>query len=255
MHIKSHKRLTCFIFLVGITFLATSVGITGSLASPEVTISDIRISNVWDVSFTVTWLTNNSTVGEIHYGTSPGSLDMVAYDNRGTSTSARTHFVQIGGLSEQTTYYFDIHSGGMVDDNGGSHYTITTGPTITIPTPDNAYGQVFKSNGSTPAEGCLVFIQAQDGDGMGDSGLGTQLSWYTDSDGWWFTSLANSRIPDLSTLFSYSSSGDNVNIEVECASFGTTSQVVDTADDAPAPSMILEGPDLINIYLPFLEKP
>jgi len=36
------------------------------------------------------------------------------------------HFVKLGGLKEQTTYYFYVQSGTTVDNNNGQYYQFTT---------------------------------------------------------------------------------------------------------------------------------
>jgi hypothetical protein len=221
--------------------LTIGLGMTPSHASTaDVIIHDIKTTNINDQSITISWLTNVNTTGEIHYGTAPDKLDQVGQDDRGASTSDDTHYVILNALNPDTTYYFDVYSNGTIDDNQGNHYSVATGPTISIPASDTIYGQVYLSNGTTPAEGCIVYIILEDADGAGSTGQALSLSSLVDKDGWWFTNLASSRLQDLSDYFSYSASGDHILLNAQCANDGTAEQTVDTGSDSPAPDMITQ---------------
>ena len=128
-------------------------------------ISSVRTTNVRDTSFTVSWLTDLPASSEVRYGSDPNHLNETAYDQRGEATSDDTHFVTVNGLLPNTTYYFDVVSGGTIDDNGGTHYAVSTGSTLGVPGSDTISGQVFLT-GTTPAEGSLVYITLSDADGV-----------------------------------------------------------------------------------------
>src|SRR3990170_7422878 len=129
--------------LLGIFLLL--VGITGGVylvelgpqslttrAGPEVTPSEVTITNITDHSFTVSWFTETAALGLVRYGTQPSPLDLSALDDRdtgqGSSHTSSTHHVTVENLSEQTTYYFELVSGtGSTSfTNNGQPYTITT---------------------------------------------------------------------------------------------------------------------------------
>ena len=59
---------------------ADSSATSFTLASPS--ISQIRITNVRDVSFTVSWLTDSPAAGHLNYGPTT-ALGATAYDDRG----------------------------------------------------------------------------------------------------------------------------------------------------------------------------
>jgi len=204
---------------------------------------NIRNTNINDVTFTVSWITDTAEVGQINYGTAPDNLSNIAYDDRGESTSDDTHYVTIypsGGLALKTTYYFDIVSGGVTYDNGGNHYTCTTGPTLTPASPGGlVYGKVYKNDGTTFAEGTIVYITVEDNNGVGSSGSSEVLSSLVNSSGVWDVSINTVRVEDLSAYFNYSSSGDNVKVSAQGAGDGAASQTVDTDNDKPAPDMTL----------------
>ena len=209
---------------------------TGLTSGETPTISHVQISNVRDTGFTVSWVTDISSTGEVHFGTTPG-LGQVAYDDRGSGVLDDTHHVTIGGLMPETTYYFDVVSGATTDDNGGAHYSVSTGPTLSLPAVDTIYGQVFQANGSTPAEGTIVYIELRDADGS-DSSAGL-LSTLVDADGWWYANLAEARTEHPDAYFVYSAGGDEVSLTAQGADDGTARQIVDTADDSPALAMSL----------------
>lgn len=227
--------------------IATSIlGLAPIAVSTSATvISEVRTTNVRDNTFVVSWVTDQTATGEVHYGTDASDLNQTAEDDRGAGTNDDTHYVTLMDLSPETTYYFDIVSGGTTDDNGGAHYTVTMGPVLSPPASDTIYGQVFKADGTTPAEGAIVYITLRDADGSDSSGEAAPLSSLVDDTGYWHASLGNARTPDLSSYFSYSVSGDEVELVAQGAGDGTASQVVDTANDFPAGDMVLVlGADL-----------
>jgi immune inhibitor A len=209
------------------------------------TISEVEVTNVRDTSFTVSWITDIPSDGHVNYGTDSANLDQTAYDDRGAETSDDTHYVELLGLTPETTYYFDVVSDGTVDDNNGDHYSVTTGPTLDLPSSDTIYGQVFKEDGTTPAEGTIVYITLKDNDGLGSSNQAAKMSSLVDSNGYWTTNLGNARLADLSAYFEYSASGDSVMLLAKGAAEGCARQTVDTSADYPAADMILSG-----CYLP-----
>ena len=126
-----------------------------------------------------------------------------------------------------------------MDDNDGHHYSVTTGPTIGLPESDTIYGQVFKSDGTTPAQGTIVYITLKDNNGLGSSGQAAMMSSLVESSGYWFANLGNARQADLSAYFVYSASGDKVMLLAKGAAEGCASQTVNTSADAPAAPMTL----------------
>ena len=207
--------------------------------SMPVTISDVRTTNVRDTSFTVSWLTNVDADGEVHYGTDPANLNQTAYDDRGAGTSDDTHYVTLTDLTPNTNYYFDVVSGSTTDDNGGAHYSVTTGPTLGLPASDTIYGQVFKEDGTTLAEGTIVYITLRDADGSGSPDEAAPLSALVDDTGYWYANLGNARTADLSGYFDYSASGDWVLLKAQGAADGVGCLAVNTAEDTPAAPIVL----------------
>jgi hypothetical protein len=210
-------------------------------------ITDVRVSNVSDNSATLTWITDKAASGEVHFGASSG-LGRIAHDDRGVSTSSRTHHVTLSSLAPSTTYFFYVTSADTVDDNGGAFYQFATGPTLTPPAPDLIYGQVFLPDGVTPAAGAMLYATLHDGNGQGSPGDAALLSYVirSDDDGYWNVNLGNARTTDLAQPFQYSPAGDQVRLYATDGSGCEAEQVVDTANDTPALPMTLTCPTQVT---------
>jgi len=215
-------------------------------------ISQVQISSVRDTGFTVSWVTDIATTGDIHFGDTP-SLGQVAYDDRGPGVADDTHHVTVSGLTPESTYYFDVVSGATTDDNDGTHYSVSSGPTLSLPAVDTIYGQVFRADGSTPAEGTIVYIRLRDADGSDSSGGAGRLSAVVDGSGWWYANLAEARTQASDGYFIYSAAGDEVSLTAQGAADGMGGQIVDTASDAPAPATTLTAMS-VQTYLPLTVK-
>ena len=186
----------------------------------------VKVTNVRDTSFTVSWSTGVIATGWVNYGTSP-ALGQTAYDDRGAKAIRESHHVTLQGLSPQTTYYFEVVSGATVDDHEGSCYQVTTGPTLELPASHSIYGQVFESDGVTPAEGAIVYITLRDADGVGSPGKAGAMSALVDAGGWWQVNLGNAQLADGTGYFGYSAAGDAVTLVTRGVGGGLVSRTVD----------------------------
>jgi len=156
-----------------VLLIAVSIGITTFLAGgntffeinagPTNIPNAVKITNVTDESFTVTYSTDDDVVGTLNYGLEPISLDNLVLDDRDQLsqkvTKRNSHSITLKGLQPQTTYYFSITSDDEVFLNNESPYNAKTGsiisktPTTQIP----ITGKVLLPDGSTPDEG-LIYV-------------------------------------------------------------------------------------------------
>jgi hypothetical protein len=210
-------------------------------------IRDLRISNVSDNSATISWLTDLAVNGMVFFGPSQ-TLGQIVHDDRGAATSSRTHHVTLASLTPVTTYYFYVASADTMDDNSGVLYQFTTGPTLPPTSPDLIYGQVFLPDGATPAAAALVYITLHNADGLGSAGDAAPLSYVilATDDGYWSVDLGNARTANNQQVFQYSLSGDQVRLVATDGSACMAEQVVDTANDDPAPAMTLTCPTQVS---------
>ncbi len=195
----------------------------------------MRFSNVRDTSFSVSWLTEDVVTGSVQVSTSPPTgtrAGQVRQSQVWRSEAGQAHHVTITGLLPETTYYVTVHGGSATDDNHGRGFQVTTGPTLTLPDSDNAYGTIRLGNGS-PAAGCTVLARVVNGNVSGSSGQSALLSAQTDASGSWIINLGNARTESLDAPFVYSASGDALALEVQCSPTRQAAQTVDTAADAP----------------------
>lgn len=204
-------------------------------AGPEYAPKQVKITNVSDRSFSVSWVTDQNTSGFIRYGTTE-SLGTTVADDRdqlsGQTGNYQVHHVTVRGLSPNTNYFFKIGSGPSTNlyDSSGSAYTVTTGATLGAPVDsETAYGKVVNA-AQTPADGAIVYVTI---DGA------TPLSTLVKSSGSWAIPLSSIRSQNLSSFYSYDKSGDIINIEVLGPSGQATTGISDTQNDQPVPTITL----------------
>ncbi len=201
-----------------------AMGLNAPTMMPGAT-SNVRVTNLSDKGFTVSWVTNVAAAGQVNYDTTP-TLGRQQADDLGAGPY--THHVSLGGLAPSVTYYFDVVSDGQTDDNGGLHYSVTTGPTLAIPSMDTIYGQVFRPDGVTPVAGAIVYVTVADRNGSGSSDRSAPLSALSDADGYWFVNLASIRAADYAAYFSYSAAGgDDLELQANDGPPGVAALTVD----------------------------
>ncbi|MEW6094907.1 MAG: fibronectin type III domain-containing protein [bacterium] len=207
---------------------------------PVVTDIPYRETNITATQFTISWTSTTEEIGKVNYDTNPNSLSHSANDDRGAGYVDDTHHVTITGLKEDTLYYYDVVSGGVVDDNNGFHYKVRTGADI-IPNPGNrlVQGVVYKQGRLEYADGAIVYIQLQDVDKEGNLGNSSWASILV-TNGDWLYNLVNLRTADLQSFFDeYSDDKDNLYLFAEGALDGTDTQTIHPINGNPAPYMEL----------------
>ncbi len=180
--------------VVGVFFISTGPGVFAPRAAPGEEPTKIRISNITDTGFTVSFLTDAVTSGFVKYGKQANALKNQASDDRDQLTGKvgtyTTHHITVAGLESNTLYYFVIGtgSGTVFGDPSGNPYTVETGAKISTAPPQalTIYGDVL-TNASTPAEGSLVYVSLE---GAGE------VSALVKSSGRWAIPLSHARTPD-----------------------------------------------------------
>lgn len=82
----------------------------------------VRVANISANSAAISWQTTEPVVGQVEYGTTPGSFLL-----RATETSPTTnHNVSLSPLLPETIYYFRIRVGEEIYDDNGAPYSFTT---------------------------------------------------------------------------------------------------------------------------------
>lgn len=214
-------------------YLVQKRGVWFLRAEPKATPQQIRITNISDNSFTVSWITEIEVLGFVKYGVTP-SLTETVVDERdkisGKTTPYFCHHVKVASLSPGTKYYFKIGSGKGLFDNQGKLFEVTTafvlGPP---PAADTVYGTILKPDGAI-AEGVLVYLSLANS---------IPLSALTESSGNWAIPLSVARTVNLSSYITYDPDASVEEIFVQGGPLGTATAVVTTKNDSPVPPITL----------------
>lgn len=190
--------------IAGTLLFSQGTGVFSPRASAETSPKSIKITNVSDSSFTVSFITDAATPGFVSYGKTESDINSQASDDRdqltGTVSNYSLHHITVRGLDQNTQYFFKIGTGsGTLFDNNNMPFSVTTAQrTGTPPTAKTIYGSVTNAAGA-PAEGAVVYVSAP------NSG---QMSSLVKSSGSWAIPLSNARTPDGTTYASINDSDE-----------------------------------------------
>ena len=235
--------------IAGLLAIATGVfgppaGVAHAQALPAAVIRSVRVSNVRDIAFTVTWVTDVATGGQVRWGPDGAStLTSVAGDRRGDTVQSTVHSVTVSGVSPATTYRFDVVSGATTDSSGGTHYAVTTGATLGLTSPDVAYGTVTKRDGGVP-DGAIVTLTATSA--AGTSAPLTSVMVAADA-GYWVIDLGGLRTATLDAPFALTDA-TTLTVSVDGGADGLASGTVSLAGGRTG-TLILKMVDDITMPL------
>ncbi|TXH62560.1 MAG: hypothetical protein E6Q84_01015 [Thiothrix sp.] len=106
--------------------------------------TQIKITNIADNKFSVSWTTKAPSQGKIEYGLVGEKITLLKGDDRGDNYRGSTHHVSVVNLQPNTQYAFRI----LVNenarfDNNGTPYAVNTASIINeIPAARSLYGQI-----------------------------------------------------------------------------------------------------------------
>jgi len=173
------------VYLERTTQLITSSA--SSSSAPEM----IRVTNLSDTYFTVSWFTANPETGAVLL--TDGNSQTTHVDDRDTDLIPRartTHHITLRGLKESTDYRISIVSGKQTCSSNNNCTQLTQKTLTRISTPLNLppiHGSVI-SKDNKPSEGSVVYVTI---------GKNFPLSTQTDSAGIWVIPLTNLRSENL----------------------------------------------------------
>lgn len=214
-------------------FLVKSDQVFFLRADPEITPREIKISNLTDASFTVSWITSKPVSGFVQ--NEKGEEKRVFGDDRdqlaGQVGHYTTHHVTVKNLESASNYVFRIGSGGKMFDDNGQPFRVSTGATLiqAPPATDPAYGEVKTADGK-PATGAIVYLSLP--------GAILQSTLVKPS-GSWLITLSLARSKDLSQYATYNRESSLIEIFVQGGQLGTTNTTIETRADSPAPALTL----------------
>lgn len=232
-----------------ILFLLTGTGVflvqnqkkITSSASPSITPEQVKITNLTDRNFTISWFTDKPIQGFVTFGSSK-SVGTVISEN----SPSQIHYITIENLKPSTIYYFKIGSGKDIFDNNGLPYETKTGPTIsTLPDPDIIFGDVATSSGSFVPR-AIVYITA--------GGI-APISALTNTNGRWTIPLSTTRSATLQAYATYDKNKTLLDIRVQTSEGKNTSVKVYSSSAHPVPTITIgQNQDFTNIQKPVNEK-
>ena len=204
-----------------------------TVVATEIIPEKVRITNVADDKFSVSWTTQNSTLGAVEYGVLGEKITTKVLDDRDNDNEAsyQTHHVTIDGLQPSTQYAFRILSGEKLTrfDNNGSPYTAATGPVIgATPASVNLYGNVHLPS-KQMASGAIVYLTLP--------GSPTASTLVNESGNYAIT-LSTIRNSDLRTYAVFDPSATVGSVTVEGGTLQST-VAVSLANSAPVPTITL----------------
>ncbi len=214
--------LGVLILLAGVitgVFLINSKQIFKLSADIDATPKNVRLTNITDSSFTVTWTTDIESNGFIKWGKGEFSLSKVALEE-GTDKSF-VHSVNVMGADSNSNVLFKISFNGKDYDNEGIPWqTKTLSVKSSSGTSLIASGTILKSDASTPAK-ALVYLTIN----------GSVLSTLTSDEG-------NYIIP-ISTYINNITDNTTIEISVQGGLLGSSQSVIYPQTIKSVPTMIL----------------
>lgn len=185
---------------------------------------DVRITNIADSSFTVSWTTANEATSFVQWGEGTENPSKTEADE--VQEKGLIHSVTIRGLKPQSTYNFKINSNGAGYDNNGINWTVTTG--ASLPSPKEAItasGTVLGSS-STPSANTLVYVTI---------GGASPMSTVTSKSGSWIIPISTMRTKDLSGYLTIDKNNDILEVFVQVSSSENASAQAYVSGANPVP--------------------
>src|ERR1035437_3866186 len=214
--------------LFGILLITLGVGVTtflvnqGILFKSNASLTDqpqnVRITNITDGSFSVSYETESKVIGSLNYGEDQ-KLGKSSLDDRdqqtGNLTSYNIHNITVRNLSPQKKYFFSINSGQEAYINSDQPFEVTSGLNISAspPSQDPISGKILLSDGTTPKE-AIVYVTADNSQ---------VISTLAKPDGSYILPLNSLRTNDLSSYYTFSG---NVNVMMLVFGDSLTSNVL-----------------------------
>ena len=224
--------------IIGIVILIVSIGAGVCLiknrqlfrlgAIPDIAPKDVRISNITDSSFTVSWTTDKETSGFVKWGKNQTSLDKVESDT--ISEKGTTHSISVRSLTPLAQYYFKINSDGTDFDNQGTVWQIKTGSSLVEPQKNIIISGNLLTQGGKVVKDALVYFSI---------GGGSTLSTVTSKNGSWLIPISSARTKTLNSYIPIDEASTLIEISINAGSLGISSAQIYPQSAKPAPPIIL----------------
>jgi hypothetical protein len=184
------------------TFLVNQGVLLKSNAMPTEQPQNVRITNITDNSFSVSYETDSQVIGSLNYG-KDNKLGQQALDDRdqqtGSLASHSIHNITARDLDPQTKYYFSITSGQNNYTNGDKLFEVITGSNISDSPPNQnpIGGKITLIDGTAPKE-AIIYVTADNSQ---------VVSTLAKADGTYILPLNALRTNDLASYYTFPASG------------------------------------------------
>lgn len=221
------------------SYLTQNTAVFRGLASPSEDPKNIRITNVTDSSFTISYVTDSAQTGSVVYGNSQ-NLSSVATDDRDSQKAIAQHSLHImtlKNLSPSTKYFFSIVSGqttysqsesdtSATKDVAAKPFEVTTGPLLNPPSVNRTLnGSIIGVDGSIPKE-AIVFLKSDDSQ---------IVSALIDNNGLYSFPIGSLRTLDLTSYINTEGKTFTINVQGN----NVSSTAVISSDQKEVPKIIL----------------
>lgn len=189
---------------------------------------NVRVSNVSDNSATISWTTDVQTSDFLLWGDSQGSTNTIENETAG-GDKYFTHSISISGLKANTSYFYKINSEGILYDNNGVPWQLTTGS----PLGQNSVamvisGSVINSSGQ-PTARAIVYTTVQ----------GYTASTLTSATGNFVFQLGSIRTADFTKYAQIDPAQTLLDISVDDGPDGVSSAQIFPQSANPVPPIVL----------------
>ncbi|MDP2649896.1 MAG: Ig-like domain-containing protein [bacterium] len=199
---KIPTLLGVILVLAGLIFTSYAVRLSTNFfgrAAPAETPLNIRVSNISDSSFAISYTTAGNIIGSVSFGENKNLGTTIADDRdqqSGNYNPYQTHYFTTRNLKPNTKYFYSITSGQTTYLNNDVLFETSTGPSFnTNPSGEKpVLGKVLLPEGEPPKE-AIVYVtipQAQ------------VISTLVKQDGTYILPLNSIRTKDLNSYFSFS---------------------------------------------------
>jgi len=153
--------------LLGIAIITISIALTSFLvkngtiyigqASPVDIPQNVKITNISDTSFTISYTTKEDSIGSVNFGKDK-NLGLAAFDQRDQKQDLtlphKIHSIIVKNLTPETRYFFSITSGQKLFLDNDVPFEVSTAPTSKDQSPSqiSLSGQVILPNGEKVKE-------------------------------------------------------------------------------------------------------
>ncbi len=195
-------------------------------ATGEISPKSVKVTNIGESSFAVSWTTDKKVLSYIKWGEDQNPKKTTQEENPEVSN---LHYITLRNLTPNKTYYFKINSDGKDFDNNGIPWQTQTATSLEPPSePVVISGNVLQGNGQ-PAVEAIVYVS---------SGGVSPLSTKTSEKGEWVIPLGSAR---TSTLSSYATIDNNTLLEIiiDSGPSGVGTAQVYPQGANPTPQMVL----------------